>query len=325
MIVRFPKTNPKRLDKFLKESNIDGLFSRSMIERLISEKHILVNSKFEKKSYKLQPNDEISIEIPEVKPSELKPVNLNLNVIFEDEYLALIEKPINIVTHPGKGNSEGTLVHGLLHQFNNLSNFNGSERAGIVHRLDKDTSGIMIIAKNNKVHALLSDMFRNRKINKYYKTIVAGSPSEKEGTIETHIRRSRRDPTKMYASKTGRKAISHYKILEYYDFFSLLEIKLETGRTHQIRVHMSHINHPILGEEVYSTRKRILQYVPAQMQKRVNALLGKHLKRQALHAYKLEFEHPITKEQLSFTSELPEDFQYAIKWLKNNFLSREEL
>lgn len=313
-----------RLDKYLKEADIEGLFSRSLIEKLISNENILVNSKSERKSYRLHKGDNISIEIPEPPKSDLTPVNLELKIRYEDEHLAIIEKPVGIVTHPGKGNQEGTLVHGLLHQFSDLSNYSGVERAGIVHRLDKDTSGLMIIAKSNKVHALLSEMFKNRDIDKYYMTIVAGNPSPEEGTIETHIRRSRKDPTKMYAASSGRLAISHYRVVKYFDFFTLLEIKLETGRTHQIRVHMSHINHPILGEHIYSNQKRIMQYVPVQLQKKVKALLSKHLLRQALHAYKLEFEHPITHEKLSFVSELPDDFQYAVNWLKTNFQASEE-
>lgn len=312
-----------RLDKFLKNKEIEGLHSRSFIEKVIQNENVKVNGIVVKKSHKLQNGDLVEIDLLPPKKVDLNPMNMNLKIHFEDDDLAVVEKPAGIVTHPGKGNLENTLVNGLIYQLEHLSDFNGSDRPGIVHRLDKDTTGLLIVAKNNKTHAILSEMFANREIDKYYLTIVAGTPEPPEGTIDTHIRRSRKDPTKMFAADSGRKAISHYKVVKFYDFFSVVEIKLETGRTHQIRVHLSHINHPILGEQIYSNQKRILQYVPVEMHKKVKFLMGKHLKRQALHAYKLQFKHPINNEFMSFESELPEDFQYTLQWLDNNFLRNE--
>jgi len=210
----------------------------------------------------------------------------------------------------------------LMFHFNKkLSIQHDPQRPGIVHRLDKDTSGLLIVAKNDRVHSLLSRMFQDRVIKKTYLAITAGVPAKVEDTIKTLIGRSKKDRIKMTITTDGREAITHYKIIKYYDFFSLTEVLLETGRTHQIRVHFSHINCPILGDNTYSTLKRTLSIVPFHYQKKVKYLLANHLKRQALHAYKLEFEHPVTKEIVKAEAPIPEDIQYTINWLEKYFIT----
>ncbi|MCK4700864.1 MAG: RluA family pseudouridine synthase [Bacteroidales bacterium] len=185
--------------------------------------------------------------------------------------------------------------------------------------MDKDTTGLLIVAKDDKTHSLLSQQFQNRQIKKYYKAITVGIPKTAEVTIETYIERSLKDRTKMTVSNSGRIAITHYKIKKYFDFFSLVDIRLETGRTHQIRVHFSHINCPILGDNTYSTLKRTLSIVPFHYQKKIKYLLANHLKRQALHAYKLEFIHPVTGKEIKVEAPLPEDMEYTLNWLKEHF------
>ena len=253
---------------------------------------------------------------------EIEPENIPLDFIWQDKYLAIINKPAGVAVHPGAGNPKGTIVNALMfHLKGKLSTSYDPLRPGIVHRLDKDTTGLLIVVKDDRTRSLLSKMFQERKIQKFYKAITVGIPKETEGTIETFIDRSKKDRKKMGISLSGKKAITHYKIIEYYDFFSLVEIILETGRTHQIRVHFSDINCPILGDSTYSTLKRTLSIIPFHYQKKIKYLLANHLKRQALHAYKLEFIHPVTGKEIKVEAPLPEDMSYALNWLKENFSS----
>jgi len=322
MKIEFNETDKLRIDKFLSGLEKDELLSRSFINKLIQDGHVTVNEKIVKKNHILKAGEIIEIEIPEKAAKTIEAQEMDLDVIFEDEYLAIINKPIGLTVHPAPGNPDNTLVNGIMHLFNGkLSSGSESNRPGIVHRLDKDTSGLIIVAKDDLTHVKLSTMFQNREIDKYYLAICSGKPNPPKGTIETMLDRSKTDRKKMAVSKEGKNAITHYEVEQLFDFFSLIKVKLETGRTHQIRVHFSHINCPILGDPTYSSMKRALSMIPYHMQKKAKALLNKHLTRQALHAYRLEFIHPRTGSLLEVEAPLPEDMQYTLDWLKQNFLT----
>jgi 23S rRNA pseudouridine1911/1915/1917 synthase len=311
-----------RIDKYLIGLRKDELYSRSFIEHLIKDGNITVNQEKVKKSYLLHSGDEVYITIPQKSDLEITPQNIPLDIVWQDEYLAVINKQAGIAVHPGAGNPDGTIVNTLMyHLKGQLSSAHDPLRPGIVHRLDKDTTGLLIVAKDDKTHSLLSQQFQNWQIQKIYKAITVGIPKTAEGTIETYIERSLKDRTRMAVSDSGRIAVTHYKIEKYFDFFSLVDIQLETGRTHQIRVHFSHINCPILGDNTYSTLKRTLSIVPFHYQKKVKYLLANHLKRQALHACRLEFKHPITGKEIKVEAPLPEDMDYTLNWLKENFVT----
>jgi len=316
----YTKSQPQRLDKFLISSEVAELHSRSYIEKLIAGNLIRVNAKDVKKSYLLQEGDTIGIDIPQKEPAAVIPQDIPLEIIYEDEYLVVIDKQAGITVHPAVGNPAGTLVNALMHHLQgNLSQGSDVLRPGIVHRLDKDTSGLLIVAKDDRTHALLSKMFQEKAVKKTYLAITVGVPKTPEGIIETFIDRSRTDRKKMAVSPTGKTAITHYRVWQDYHYFSVLQIGLETGRTHQIRVHFSHLNCPILGDTTYSGLKQTLSMLPMQYHKKVKFLLANHLQRQALHAWKLQFAHPVTGQELLFEAPLPTDIQYALDWLERNF------
>ncbi len=322
MKIEYLENEKQRIDKYIVSLELEELYSRSFIDKLLQEEAILVNGKPVKKNYKLTQNDIITIEVPKKKELEIKPQNIPIDIIWEDADIAIVNKPVGLIVHPGAGVQDGTLVNALMFHFNKkLSVQHDPQRPGIVHRLDKDTSGLLIVAKNDRVHSLLSRMFQDRTIKKTYLAITVGVPAKAEDTIKTLIGRSKKDRIKMTVTIDGREAVTHYKISKYFDFFSLVEVELETGRTHQIRVHFSHINCPILGDNTYSTLKRTLSMVPFHYQKKVKYLLANHLKRQALHAYRLEFEHPITKEIVKAKAPIPEDIQYTLNWLEKYFVT----
>jgi 23S rRNA pseudouridine1911/1915/1917 synthase len=322
MKIEYLENKKLRIDKYIVSLELEELYSRSFINKLLQEEAILVNEKPVKKNYKLSQSDIITIEVPKKDELEIKPENIPLDIVWEDDDIAIVNKPVGLIVHPGAGVQDGTLVNALMYHFNKkLSAQHDPQRPGIVHRLDKDTSGLLIVAKNDRVHSLLSRMFQERIIKKTYLAITVGVPSIAEDTIKTLIGRSKKDRIKMTVTTDGREAVTHYKIIKYFDFFSLVEVELETGRTHQIRVHFSHINCPILGDNTYSTLKRTLSIIPFHYQKKVKYLLANHLKRQALHAYRLEFEHPITKEIVKAEAPIPEDIQYSINWLEKYFVT----
>jgi 23S rRNA pseudouridine1911/1915/1917 synthase len=309
-----------RLDKFLVEAKINILYSRNYIDKLINSDNILVNGKPVKKSHQLKSGDLIKITIPEQQKTDLQPENIALDILYEDEQLAIINKAAGITVHPAPGNESGTLVNALLYHFrDNLSSGSGQNRPGIVHRLDKDTSGLLLIAKDDKTQSQLSRMFQKREIEKYYKAIVVGVPPEDEGIIKTGISRSKSERKKMSVATVGKEALTYYRIDRHYDVFSLLEVKLETGRTHQIRVHFSHINCPILGDRTYSSLKRTLNKLPYNFHKKVKYLLANHLKRQALHAWRIKLKHPVTGKIIDIEAPLPADLLYCLNWLEDNF------
>ncbi len=313
----FDKDYHVRIDKFLASISHNELYSRSYIEKLISNGNVLVNQKIIKKNFLLQENDHIEIELLKKQHPMPIPQDISLEVIFEDKHLIVINKTAGMTVHPAPGNYDSTLVNALMFHFKDqLSNGSDPLRPGIVHRLDKDTSGLLIVAKNDKVHSLLSTMFQERKIEKYYKAILVGVPKETEGTIKTFINRSKIDRKKMAVSDEGKLAITHYQIEQRFFNFCIADVNLETGRTHQIRVHFSHINCPVLGDQTYSSLKRTLANSSAHYHKKTKYLFAHHLKRQALHAYKLKFVHPITQKNIEVVSPLPEDMLYTIDWMK---------
>ena len=289
----------KRIDAYI--SNIDIEFSRSAVQRLIEEGNIKVNGNVPKASYKVALNDEIEINEPEAKEIELKAEDIPLDVIYEDNDIIVINKPKGMVVHPANGNPDGTLVNAVMAKCkDSLSGIGGEIRPGIVHRLDKDTSGCIIVAKNDKAHINLSNQLKNHEVKKTYIALVRGIIKENEATINMPISRSNKDRKKMAVNKDGKNAITHFRVLgRYKNKYTLLEINIETGRTHQIRVHLSNIGFPIIGDEIYSNGKNEWE-----------------IHGQALHAWKIEFKHPITEKEIKLEAEIPEYFKDIIEELK---------
>ena len=289
----------KRIDSFIPMVQED--ISRSMVQKLIEQKNIKVNGKETKHSYKLKLNDEIEIFVPEAKEINLKAQDIPLNVIYEDNDIIVVNKPKGLVVHPANGNPDGTLVNAVMNKCkDSLSGIGGEIRPGIVHRLDKDTSGAIIVAKNDKAHIALSEQLKNHEVKKTYLALVRGIIKENEATINMPIARSKKDRKKMDVDKDGKEAITHFKVLgRYKNKYTLLQINLETGRTHQIRVHLSHIGYPIIGDEVYSNGKNEW-----------------NVSGQCLHAWRLEFNHPITGKKISLEAEIPEYLKNIIKELE---------
>ena len=287
----------KRLDIYIAE-NFNEL-SRTMIKKLIESNNVLVNDKSEKVSYKVQANDNISIDVPEAKETKLKAQEIPLDIIYEDSDIIVVNKPKGMVVHPANGNPDGTLVNAILSICkNSLSGIGGELRPGIVHRLDKDTSGLIIVEKNDKAHINMSEQIKERNVKKTYIALVRGNVPEEEATINMPIGRSTKDRKKMAVTKNGKQAITHFKVLKRYSKYTLLEIKIETGRTHQIRVHMAEIGYPVVGDAVYSNGKNEFG-----------------IEGQMLHAYKLEFMHPITNKHMELTAPLPQYFEEILKKL----------
>lgn len=317
-LITYTKKEKERVDKFLSSIKNEKLLSRSYIDKLIEQGFIKVNSKICKKNHKLSFGDTIKVEIPQETKEDIIPLELDLKIIYEDDFLVVVDKPAGLTVHPAPGHYNDTLVNALVHNFkNSLSKGYDDMRPGIVHRLDKDTSGLIIVAKDDKTHLLLSKMFQERKIEKKYLAITINNPRRNEGTIKTFLNRDKRDRKKFAVAERGKFAITHYKVVEKFEHFSLIELILETGRTHQIRIHLKYINCPIIGDNIYSSLKTILSYLPDNYHKRVRMLLKNHLKRQALHSYKLKFIHPISGKTIELYSEMPQDMQYTLNWIRN--------
>lgn len=287
-----------RIDKEI--ASLDSNMSREAIQRLIKEGKILVNGKIVKASYKTNIGDIITIEEDVAEETDLKPQEIPINIIYEDDDILIVNKEKGMVVHPGNGNPDGTLANAVVaHCKESLSGIGGKIRPGIVHRIDKDTSGLVIIAKNDSAHINLSNQIQKREVKKTYIALVRGVIKEKEATINMPIGRSTKDRKKMAVIKTGKEAITHLKVLERFDGYTLIELVIETGRTHQIRVHMAEIGYPIVGDMVYSNGKNPFG-VEGQM----------------LHAQKLEFKHPKTKKEVSFEAPIPQYFTDIIKQLE---------
>lgn len=316
----FESEQPIRLDKHLAELRLQELYSRSFIEKLIDDDCILVNNIPIKKSYLLQMGDEIVLNLPEPPPIDIQPEDIPLDVVYEDEYLAVINKPAGMIVHPGHGNPDGTLVNAILWRFGeNLSAGREKNRPGIVHRLDRGTSGLVMIAKQDAAQAAINEMFAHREIKKTYLAITSGIPEPPEGEIETYITRSLANPRKMCVADEGKWALTLYRTIKYYHYFALVEVKLETGRMHQIRLHFAHRNFPILGDLLYNTRRYVHSLVPQNMKRKVTELLTTHLIHQALHAWRLEFTHPFTGRVVQLEAPLPEEFNCTLDWLDRYF------
>lgn len=292
----------ERIDKFLSLKLND--ISRSYIHKLIQSENITVNNSQTNKNYKISENDQIKIIIPEPQNLEILPENIPLDIIYEDNDLLVVNKPKGMVVHPAPGNYNGTLVNALLyHCKNSLSGINGIIRPGIVHRIDKDTSGLLIVAKNDNSHKNLAEQIKNHSFTREYQAVVYGNIEKDSGTINANIGRHKTNRKKMSVTPLcGKNAITHYTVLERYKRFTHLKLNLETGRTHQIRVHMSYIGHPILGDEIYANQKR-------------NPF--KILKGQCLNAGKIGFLHPTTQKYMEFSSPLPYYFTEVLKNISN--------
>lgn len=307
----------ERIDLFLANSIENA--SRSRIQRLIEAGCVTVNQKITKSNYKVAPRDYIEVCIPiSPRPEFPEPEDIPLEIVYEDEYLIIVNKGPGMAVHPSLGNYSGTMVHALLHHTQKLSANNVPGRPGIVHRIDKDTSGLIIVAKDNYTHAHLAAQFSKHTISREYEAIVWGAPKEQEGVIDTYICRSKKDRKKFTTSvDEGKRAVTMYKVAESYEFASLVRLKLKTGRTHQIRVHMAHIGHPVFGDAFYGGRAVIYGSQLPKIKQRVANLL-EVVTRQALHAKTLGFIHPMTKEHMVFDSKLPKDMQYLLNEIRTN-------
>lgn len=293
------KTGGERLDKAIKKQETE--ISRTRLQKLIEEGKVKVNGKIEKNSYIVKIGDKILIEEEEPEEIELKPQEIPLDIIYEDNDIIVINKSKGLVVHPGNGNPDHTLVNAVMAKCKgSLSGIGGKIRPGIVHRLDKDTSGLIVVAKNDKVHIGLSEQLKKKEMKKTYIALVRGNIQENEATIQMPIGRSTKDRKKMAVTKKGKEAITHFKVLKRYGKYTLVEVKIETGRTHQIRVHMAEIGHPVVGDMVYSNGKNEFG-VEGQM----------------LHAKQLIFQHPITQEKITLTAPLPEYFEKVLEQLDN--------
>lgn len=291
----------ERIDIVLSQMNEN--LSRSYVQKLINDNKLQVNGITKKASYKLKENDNISFSIPESIEMEIEAQDIPIDIIYEDEDVAIVNKPRGMVVHPSNGHDRDTLVNALLYRLNGrLSGINGVLRPGIVHRIDKDTSGLLIICKNDLSHNNIAAQLKDHTCMRTYHAIVHGNVKDDEGTIHTYISRSPLDRKKMAVSNEGKEAITHYKVLKRFKGFTYIECKLETGRTHQIRVHMAHIGHPLYGDPVYSTQK-----VPL------------HVEGQMLHAKTIGFKSLKDGEFHSFDSELPDDFNRVLKYLNEKF------
>ena len=287
----------KRIDSYL--SNKDNEISRVAVQRLIKNDKILVNGKSTKASYKVQKNDSIKVEEEKPKEISLKPQDIPVEIIYEDKDIIVVNKPKGMVVHPANGNPDGTLVNSLMSICkDSLSGIGGEIRPGIVHRLDKDTSGVIVVAKNDKAHINLSEQIKNHEVEKTYIALVKGVVKANEATIDMPIGRSTKDRKKMAVTKTGKNAITHFKVIKRFHNYTLLEVKIETGRTHQIRVHLSQIGYPIVGDTTYSNGKNEWE-----------------IKGQCLHAKSLKFKHPITGKEMFLEAKMPEYFEEVINEL----------
>ena len=289
----------ERLDKSLSDLT-DDTVSRSYLQKLIKEKQVFVNDKVQKASYHLKTGDTISFVIPEQVQPDIVPEEMNLDILYEDNDVIVVNKPKDMVVHPAAGHFSHTLVNGLMyHCKDSLSGINGVLRPGIVHRIDKDTTGSIIACKNDNAHLKIAQQLKDHSITRRYRAICYGVVKEDEGTIDAPIGRDEKDRKKMSINSNGKQAVTHYKVLERFKDYTYIECRLETGRTHQIRVHMASIGHPLLGDEVYASRKWPFS-----------------TKGQTLHAYILGFEHPVSGKYIETTAPIPEYFESILNKLR---------
>ncbi|MBI5216348.1 MAG: RluA family pseudouridine synthase [Ignavibacteriae bacterium] len=316
----------ERLDVFL-TNHVENA-TRSKVQQAIKEGLVKINGEPVKPSHKISTGEKITFQLPKPPAPDVLPENIPLDILFEDDELLVVNKPAGMVVHPAYGNYSGTLVNALLYHYkNNLSSLNDPTRPGIVHRLDKDTSGLMLVAKNDVAHAKLARQFLNKTIHREYWSIVWGlfskSHARKQrntditGIVETSLGRSKSDRKKIAVTEDGKSAITEYKVIEEFEYLSLIQCKLRTGRTHQIRVHMHHIGHPVFGDPTYGGRKISFGETDNKRKQEVHHLL-EILPRQALHAKRISFIHPTSKETMVFESELPIDISSVLKILQSH-------
>lgn len=293
----------KRLDSYLAES-FDEL-TRSRVQKLIAQGEIKVNGKEVRANYKLKDSDDVEINIPEAREVEIEAEEIPLDIVFEDDCMLVVNKPQGMVVHPAAGNYSGTLVNALMsHCGDNLSGINGEIRPGILHRIDKDTSGLLMVAKNDRAHMGLSEQIKEHSLTREYLALVHGRIKEDSGTIDAPIGRDEKDRKKMtITTKNSRNAVTHFFVLERFDKYTFVRCRLETGRTHQIRVHMSKNGHPIVGDPVYGRKKEEFK-----------------LNGQLLHAHMIGFIHPVTGEYMEFLREIPEYFEDVLEKLRRKML-----
>lgn len=290
------KEETGRIDKALNDRLAD--YSRSQIQQWIKEQHVSIDGKVVKANYKVNAGDKVLIEIPEPEELDLVPENLDLEIVYEDEDVVIVNKPQGMVVHPSAGHPNGTLVNGLLYQIKNLSTINDVVRPGIVHRIDKDTSGLLMVAKNDRAHEALAKQLKDKTSLRKYVALVHGEIPHEKGRIEAPIGRSKVNRKMQAVIEDGKPAVTHFEVLKRFEGFTLIELQLETGRTHQIRVHMQYIGYPVAGDPLYGPKK---------------TLKGNG---QFLHAKLLGFEHPTTGEMMVFEAPLPEIFKKTLKQLK---------
>ena len=288
----------ERLDVYLSEK-LDK--TRSAIKKLIEDKNVTVNGKVEKAGKTLKEGDEITVILPDPVKLDLEAENIPLDIIYQDEDIAIINKPQGMTVHAGNGVHGSTLVNALLYHLDSLSGINGVIRPGIVHRIDKDTSGLLVVAKNDAAHVSLSEQIKNKTCRRIYLALVEGVIKENDGVIDTFIGRSDKNRTMMAVKQDGRRAVTHYKVIRRYKDYTLMEFSLETGRTHQIRVHTKHLGHPVVGDPVYGYKTQKFK-----------------LNGQLLHAFRLELTHPRSGERMTFEAPLPDYFQAVLAKLDSS-------
>ncbi len=305
-----------RLDKYL-AGQLAGL-TRSQLQQLVAAGEITVNGRPTKASHPVSPGEVIQINIPPKPPSDLVPQEIPLRIVYEDAHLIVIDKPAGLVVHPAYGHADGTLANAVLYHFKEVSKLGGSARPGIVHRLDKDTSGLLVVARDDRTHAALAAQFKEKSTQREYLAVVWGTPTPGRGSIESFLTRSSKDRRKVTVSQErGKWAVTHYEVIERFARHSLLRLRLETGRTHQIRVHLSHRGHPVFGDPAYHGRTSQLSGLNQADTRFIAALLAQ-FPRQALHAHTLGFVHPMTGETIFLQSELPADMQTLLQELRRH-------
>jgi len=308
-----PGKEKQRLDVFL-TNQLPGI-TRARIKTLIDSGKVTVNGQVTKAGYSIRPDERIIVLFPAYEPTQVEPEDIPLDILYEDEHLLVVNKPAGMVVHPAFANLRGTLVNALLAHCRKLSSVGGEKRPGLVHRLDKDTSGLLVVAKNDASHLALSKQLSERKMEREYRAIVWGHVQKKSGRIEGALLRNPKDRLRMMIHPDGKPAVTHYQVLNEYPLTSHLRLNLETGRTHQIRVHMASIGHPVFSDAVYGGRAKQLAGLN-QHNTQLGLLWLKQFPRQMLHARTLAFVHPATRELVRFTAPLPEDMQAFLRVLE---------
>lgn len=307
-----PKQSRERLDVYLTHQIQNA--TRNKVQQAINEGLVLVDGKQVKPSHPVAPGETIEVTLPRPPRPEAVPENIPLDIVYEDDDLIVVNKPAGMVTHPAYGNYTGTLVNALLYRTQELSRVKHRLRPGIVHRLDKDTSGLLVVAKTDAAHHLLAKQFSARTIDREYWALVWGKFKKPKGVIEASLGRSKKDRRKVTVTTEGKHAITEYEVLKEFDFLSLVRLKLKTGRTHQIRVHLMHVGHPVFGDPTYGGRSHLWGGLSGKKAQHAANLL-KIITRQALHAKTIGFIHPTTQQAMKFDSELPEDMRAVLEKL----------